>query len=39
MISGYDPAAQDYTVETGAYELLVGPDSATPLLTVNIEIK
>ncbi len=35
----YDPERQDYIVETGPYELLVGPDSATPLLTVNIEIK
>lgn len=35
----FDPSAQDYTVEKGTYELLVCPDSATPLLTVNIEIK
>ncbi len=35
----FDPAAQDYTVEKGSYELLVGHDSATPLLTVNIDIK
>ena len=35
----FDPVKQDYAVEQGGYELLIGPDSATPLLTANIEVK
>ncbi|MCX6287154.1 MAG: glycoside hydrolase family 3 C-terminal domain-containing protein [Bacteroidetes bacterium] len=35
----FDPAIQDYYVEPGGYDLLIGPDSATPLLTTHIEVK
>jgi len=35
----FDPARQDYTIEPGGYDLLTGPDSATPLLTAHIEVK
>jgi len=35
----FDPSLQDYTVEPGGYDLLIGPDSSTPLLTAHIEVK
>jgi beta-glucosidase len=35
----FDPLKQDYTVEQGGYELLIGPDSAAPLLTVHVKVK
>ncbi|MCX6280529.1 MAG: glycoside hydrolase family 3 C-terminal domain-containing protein [Bacteroidetes bacterium] len=35
----FDPGIQDYYIEPGKYELLIGPDSSTPALITTIDLK
>ena len=35
----FDPSRQDYYIEPGVYDLLIGPDSGTASLTASIELK
>jgi beta-glucosidase len=34
----FDPSRQDYYIEPGTYDLMIGPDSGTTLQTVSIEV-
>ena len=35
----FDPGGQDYFVEPGGYDLLIGPDSSAPLLMARVNIR